>query len=231
MQVRARWDDAAGPWQQLVLRRAQDGACSSAEPLRYGDALSLTIAHLGKYVSASAVAGGRVCADRQRQGEYGAKEPLAHELFVLERAVVGARDGAVVSARDCAVVGARDGAVVHVGEAVRLRAAGVRAVSGAPLYLLSAEDRGNLRECNLADCNLADCNLADCTLAEDGGGGGWGGGGGGGGGGGDDGGPERVSLGVLSEGAPSEHVGVWTLHAGAAQLPPMRIGLEVPLVH
>ena len=123
MQVRARWDDGAGPWQQLVLRRAQDGACSSAEPLRYGDALSLTIAHLGKYVRASAVAGGRVCADRQRQGEFGAREPLAQELFVLERAVVGARDGAVVGAWDGAVVGARDGAVVHVGEAVRLRTA------------------------------------------------------------------------------------------------------------
>ena len=207
MQVRARWDDAAGPWQQLVLRRAQDGACPS-EPLCYGDALSLTIAHLGKYVSANAVAGGRVCADRLRQGEYGAREPLAQELFVLERAVGGARDGAVV----------------HVGDAVRLRAAGARAVSGAPLYLLSAEDRGVLR-----DFNLADCNLADCHLAEDGGAGGGGGGGGEGGGDEGGGGPERVSLGVLTEGAP-EHVGVWTLHAGAAQLPPMRIGLEVPLV-
>ena len=211
MQVRARWDDAVGPWQQLVLRRAQHGACPSelapisapisgmgggdanAKPLCYGDALSLTIAHLGKYVSTQ-VRGGRVVADRLRQGEYGAREPVAHELFVLESAVLGARDGAVV----------------HVGDAVRLRAAGVRAVSGAPLYLLSAEDRGMLRDCN---------------LAEDGGGEG----GGGEGGGGDGGGPERVSLGVLSEGAP-EHLGAWTLHAGAAQLPPMRIGLEVPLV-
>ena len=79
--------------------------------------------------------------------------------------------------------------------------------------------------------------LRDCNLAEDGGGGEGGGGedggggegGGGEGGGGDGGGPERVSLGVLSEGAP-EPLGMWTLHAGAAQLPPMRIGLEVPLV-
>lgn len=146
--ARARWDDA-GPWQQLVMRRArEDGAPappaaaagSSGIPLCYGDAVSITVSHIGKYLRAS---GGRVYAQRERQGEFGAKPPEPPELFTLESAELA------------------NGTAVHFGEPVRLRVTSAEGV-GAPTFVLApgsagegGDDDGGAERVVLGACDAA----------------------------------------------------------------------------
>ena len=246
--VRCRWDDP-GAWQQFVLRLADgvkasssdlsseddapmpdasDGSSSasggggggggggeaaeaaeaaeagaSASPVRpilYGSTVCLT-AHNGRYVGSY---GGAVEARRHRQGEFGARPPLPHETFVLESAAASAGVDSSV------------GQPLRWGQTVRFRAVATdvggtsegddgSGVARSAVATAAAEAEALVVLSHAPYLGQSGLEGADY--------------------------PTRV---VDSEADPRVRLrgpreSMWTLHAGD-EAPPVRIGLDVPLV-